>query len=108
MRPHISMIISLIFIFNLLASQTYGFTIEKKNSLARGSIFNRMGFEDVLWKAGNNRKLLMKSTSPIVSTKEKIRKEEASTKKDSTKPDDELDIAGMDYSPAKRKPPIHN
>ncbi|KAF3338910.1 hypothetical protein FCM35_KLT16381 [Carex littledalei] len=65
-----------------------------------------MGFEDVLWKAGNNRKLLMKS--PIVSTKEKIRKEEASTKKYGTKPDDVLDIAGMDYSPAKRKPPIHN
>jgi hypothetical protein len=39
---------------------------------------------------------------------DKIKKDEASPmKRDNTRPD-VLDIAGMDYSPAQRKPPIHN
>ncbi|PKU66565.1 uncharacterized protein LOC110111693 [Dendrobium catenatum] len=132
MRPAMSLV-NLLLLFLLFNDTAEGIRLEQHSLVSIHRISTQEAYlrggarsseEEVLCREGetcsgwNNRKMMMIKTREATASSPKSEgvkeikgNSDQSPDKESTSPEsypDILDIAGMDYSPAKKKSPIHN
>ncbi|XP_065022342.1 uncharacterized protein LOC103997386 [Musa acuminata AAA Group] len=119
MKPIVS-VMFLLFLVLLAANRTTGIRLLEEESVA--SLRNQLHEEKSLMKegallrgchgdcSGKTRKLMtdaMATSKNDTGSQDDLHKAPPVSRQPQTYPD-VVDIAGMDYSPANRKPPIHN